>query len=318
MSDAAPIPPHFVYALRRATEAAARAARARLADDGRGRVDVAAARAMRDELDTLPIDGRVVIGGDSEVADMVLCPGERLGSADEPRMDVAVDPVEGTGFLREGMTNALAVVAIAPAGSIRPPGPAFYMEKFAGPPAVRGRIDPAAPVAEKLRGLAEALGKPVSELVVFVLEKTRHRGLIEAIERAGASVALYPAGDVAGALMAAIPGSGIDALMGTGGAPEGVLSACAIRAMGGTFLARLDPQLPSEQRAVREAGLNTAAWVTADDLVGSDEVYFCATGITSGLLLDGFARTTDQETTQTLIISGPARERQLLTTCHAR
>ena len=158
------------------------------------------------------------------------------------------------------MTNALAVIAMAPTGAMFEPGPSFYMEKFAAPKEAMGKIDPQAPTGDKLVALAKALGKPVSELTVFVLEKPRHNELIEEIYRAGARVALYPAGDVGGALMAAIPDSGIDALMGCGGTPEGILSACAIRAMGGVFFAHLDPQLMSEKAAVKAEALDTPRW----------------------------------------------------------
>ena len=174
-----------------------------------------------------------------------------------------MDPVEGTSYLASGQTNALAVLAVAPRGTMMNPAPAFYMEKFVAPAPARGKIDPHWSTGRKLRVLAEALNKDVSQLTIYVLEKPRHRELIEDIIRAGARVALYPAGDVAGALLAAIPGSGIDALMGTGGTPEGVMSACAMRGLGGEFLARIDPQLHTEAKAVREAGISTSRWYDA-------------------------------------------------------
>src|SRR4029077_4119946 len=155
----------------------------------------------------------------------------------------------------------LAVLAVAPRGTMMDPGPAFYMEKFVAPAAVRGKIDPRWRTNRKLKVLAEALRKDVTDLTIYVLEKPRHRELIDDILAAGARVALYTAGDVAGALLAAIPGSGIDALMGTGGTPEGVMSACAIRGLGGEFLARFDPQLHTQTKAGRGAGLRHARWV---------------------------------------------------------
>jgi len=311
--------PSFIYALRGVTEAAARAACDWIGRGDRNQGDLAGVEAMRVALNGMSIRGRIIIGEGEKDEAPELYKGEELGDPSSPlNFDIAVDPVEGTSYLAKGMTNAMAVIAMAPRGSMFDPGPAFYMEKFAGPPAVRGRVDPKAPVAEKLRILAEALGKPISEITVYVLEKPRHRELVARIHAAGARVALYPAGDVAGALMAAIPDSGIDALMGTGGTPEGVISACAVRLLGGEFLGRLDPQLPSEIVAVRQAGLDTGKWYDVDEFVRSDEVYFCATGITTGLLFDGVERTRSQEKTQTLMIAGPGGERQILTTWHSR
>jgi fructose-1,6-bisphosphatase II len=193
------------------------------------------------------------------------------------------------------------------------PAPAFYMEKFVAPAAARGKIDPHWSTGRKLKVLAEALNKEVSQLTIYVLEKPRHRELIEDIIRAGARVALYPAGDVAGALLAAIPGSGIDALMGTGGTPEGVMSACAIRALGGEFLARIDPQLHTEAKAVREAGISTTRWYTRDEIIASDDVFFCATGITTGLMLEGVERTQTHYKVQTMLVTGATGERQIMT-----
>jgi len=303
--------PLFLYALRSVTEAAASAAYDWI---GRGRKedgDGAAVDAMRTQLNQLAIDGVVVIGEGEKDEAPALYQGERLGSArDDLQLDIAVDPVEGTTYLANGMTNALAVIAVAPRGTMMDPGPAFYMEKLAVPPAARGKIDPTWPVERRLTALAQALNKPVGDLTIYVLEKPRHRILVERIHEAGARVALYPAGDVAGALMAAIPDSGIDALMGTGGTPEGVMSACAVRALGGEFMGRLDPQLPTEQIAVQKAGLNTERWYAMEDMISSQNVFFCATGITSGLLVDGIQRTATHERLETLMVSGDSGERQ--------
>ncbi|MDH5411329.1 MAG: class II fructose-bisphosphatase [Alphaproteobacteria bacterium] len=311
--------PSFIYALRAVTEAAARSAYDWIGRGDKNQGDLAGVEAMRAALNSLPVGGMVIIGEGEKDDAPELYKGEQLGDPSSPlQFDIAVDPVEGTSYLAKGMTNAMAVIAMAPRGSMFDPGPAFYMEKFAGPPAARGKIDPKAPVAEKLRVLAEALNKPISELTVYVLEKPRHKELVSRIHAAGARVALYPAGDVAGALMAAIPDSGIDALMGTGGTPEGVISACAVRLLGGEFLGRLDPQLPSEIIAVREAAMDTSKWYGVTELVRSDKAFFCATGITTGLLFEGVERTRSQEKTQTLMIAGPGGERQILTTWHPR
>ncbi len=319
MTSAAIAEDGFLYALRRVTEAAARAAFDWI---GRGRKDegdAAAVDAMRTVLNHLDIDGRIVIGEGEKDEAPQLYKGERLGrapikgAAAPLAVDIAVDPVDGTSHLANGQTNALAAVAMTPQGAMFDPGPAFYMEKFAGPPAVRGRIDPLAPTRDKLRVLAEALGKPVPELSIYVLEKPRHRRLVEEIHAAGARVALYPAGDVAGAIVAAMPGGAVDALMGTGGTPEGILAACAIRALGGEFLGRIDPQLEHERQAVARAGMDTARWWGVEELVRSDRVWFSATGITTGLLFDGVSRDGGHTRTQSLLLSAPDRRRQVMT-----
>lgn len=309
------VTPLFIYALRTVTEAAAVAAYDWIGRGDKNQGDGAAVATMREALGRLPIDGKIVIGEGEKDEAPALYNGERVGDPDSPlKYDIAVDPVEGTSYLANGQTNAMTVMALAPAGSMFDPGPAFYMEKFAAPAAARGKIKMEWSTERKLLTLAELLGKPIQDIKVYVLEKPRHRDLVAEILAVGARVALYPAGDVAGALMAAIPGSGIDALMGTGGTPEGVISACAIRALGGTFLGRINPQLQGERKAVEDAGISTTRWMTAEEMVTSPDVLFCATGVTSGLLFDGVERQTDFDRVQSLMISGFTGERQILTT----
>ncbi|HEY8276311.1 MAG TPA: class II fructose-bisphosphatase [Methyloceanibacter sp.] len=314
MESSAPLNPALGYALRRVTESAALAAfdwigRGDGMDGGRAALD-----AMRAALAEVDIDAAVVIGSATKGEAPQPERGERLGHSTAAfKADIAVDPVEGTSYLARGQTNALAVLAVAPRGTMMDPGPAFYMEKFVAPAPARGKIDPRWRTGRKLKVLADALRKDVTDLTIYVLEKPRHRELIEDILASGARVALYPAGDVAGALLAAIPGSGIDALMGTGGTPEGVMSACAIRALGGEFVARFDPQLHTETKAVREAGLSTSRWYERDEIIGSDNVFFCATGITTGLMLEGVERTKSHYKVQTMMITGATGERQILT-----
>lgn len=310
-----PSPLAFTYALRAATEAAALACHAGLRRGDRAAAARAGAEAMRAALATLYLDGEVVAGESADSPGSLLPPGLRLGAADSAAaFDIAVDPAEGTTYMTDsGVNNALSVLAVAPRGTLFRPGPAFYMEKFAGPPAVRGRIDPAAPVAETLRVLADCLNKPVSALTIYVLEKPRHRALVDAIQRTGAHVALHAAGDVAGALMAAIPDSGVDAMMGTGGTPEGVLAACAVRALGGEFLGRINPQLNTERMAVRAAGMDTTRWLGTAELVASDDIHFCATGIADGLLLGGITATAEGMRTHSLLIAGGSPGRQVVT-----
>ena len=306
--------PELVFSLRRVTERAACAAfnwigRGDAEDGGRAALD-----AMRHALAEIDIDALVVIGEATKGEAPQPQRGERLGRPGAAfKADIAVDPVEGTSYLVRGLTNALAVLALAPRGAMMNPGPAFYMEKFVASAPARGKIDPSWPTNKKLITLAEALNKDISDLTVFVLEKPRHRELVNSILAAGARVALYPAGDVAGALMAAIPGSGIDALMGTGGTPEGVMSACAIRGIGGEFLGRLDPQLQTEAKAVKDAGIDTSKWYDRDEIIKSDNVFFCATGITTGLLLEGVDRGKTHYKVQTLMITGATGERQIIT-----
>lgn len=302
----------FIYSLRTVTEAAARAAFDWIGRGDKEKGDGAAVDAMRAALGALPLSGVIVIGEGEKDQAPELYKGEELGGGGD-RVDIAVDPVEGTSYMAKGLTNAMATIAVAPRGTMFDPGPAFYMEKFAAAPVAKGLIDMSWSVSRKLEVLAEILDKRVEDLTVYVLEKPRHRELLEAIHGAGARVALYPAGDVAGALMAAIPGSGIDALMGTGGTPEGVLSACAIRALGGEFCGRLDPQLTTEKASVAEAGLDIERWYGVEELAASQDVMFCATGITTGLLFDGVARCGEHYRFQTLMISGFTGERQVLT-----
>jgi len=307
------------YELRRATESAARAAYDWIGRGDRTMADDAAVAAMAARLEQLGLNAVLTIGEGPREEISTLYHGQRFGDpACAPDWDLVADPLEGTSFLAKGMTNAMAAVALVPHGSLDILAPARYVEKLVLPPRAVGRVDPAAPVAERLRQLAHALDKPILDLTIYVIEQPRNRALVEAIHQAGARVALYPAGDVAGALMAASPESGIDALMGTGGVPEGMLAAIAIRAMGGDFFARIDPQLASEQREVDDAGLDLTRWHRLGDLVRSDQAIFCATGITTGLLLTGVERQGAQELTHTLLIGGPAGHRQVLTSWHRR
>ena len=315
--------PQFLkFALREVTEAAARAACQWIGRGAQGdarKINQAAVTAMRNAFASIPIKGQIAIGDGSDATDQraAFANGEIVGDANaELAYDIAVDPVEGTSFLMRGMTNAMAVLALAPKDTMLRTGPAFYMEKFVGPPAVRGKIDPLAPLEDKLAIIAHETGKNISDLIIYVLEKPRHRHLIENIQHCGARVAQYPAGDIAGAIMAARSDSGIDAMIGTGGTPEGIISACAIRALGGEFLTRYDPQLPSEHIAVREAGISTEDWMSIDHLVSSNNVYFVATGITTGLLFDGIERLPDYERTESLLISGETGEYSTLTSYH--
>lgn len=311
-------------ALAHATEEAARAAAAWLGHGEPIDLSRAARLAMKRALDEAPFGAEIVIGDGPDETNhrSPLSVGKRCGArtdtgSEAPAFDLALDPTEGASYLVRGQTNALAIAALAPAGTLMKPGPAFYMAKLAGPPDLNGLIDPGAPVPDILESAAKGLGKSVRDLRVYVLEKPRHRRLIETIEQAGARIASFPAGDIAGTLMAALPESGIDLMMGTGGCSEGIISACAVRAIGGVFWGRFDPQLTTELIAVREAGLNTDRWMDGHDLSSSRNVLVTATGITTGVLLDGVERSLHAERTQTMILCGRTRDRVINTAYRA-
>jgi fructose-1,6-bisphosphatase II len=305
------------YDLRVVTEATARVAYDWIERGDKGHGDQAAIETMHAELLKLPLNGNILIGEGPQEEISILYTGEPIGDSQASRQyDIVVDPIEGTTYMAKGLTNAMAVMAMAPKGTLFDPGPAYYMEKFVGPPEVKGQIDPEAPVADKLSILAKAVDKKLEELAVYVIDKPRHRDLIAAIRAAGARVALYPAGDVAGAVAASIPESEIDCLMGTGGIPEGMLAACAIRALGGEMFCRIDPQLAAERMAVEDAGFDLDRWYSLEELVRSDQTIFCATGIATGLLFEGIERSEKYERTQTMMIAGNLGERQLLTSFH--
>ncbi|GFM38341.1 fructose-1,6-bisphosphatase [Desulfovibrio psychrotolerans] len=288
----------------RVTEAAALASARWLGKGNNDAGDAAAVDAMRLSFNSLNIKGTVIIGeGEKDNAPMLYC-GEKVGTGNGLAVDVAVDPVEGTKLLAYGRPNAISVVGTAPAGTMYNPGPSFYMQKLVVPPAARNAVDIDAPVKENLNNIAKALGKDVDDLVVFVLDKPRHEKLIAQIRQAGARIQLHTDGDVAGALMAVDPRSEVDVMMGTGGTPEGVLAACAIKGIGGQLFARLDPQSYVEKEAIQEAGIDLREIHTVDTLVRSDDVFFAATGISGGTFLRGVQYTGDGAITHSMVIRG--------------
>ena len=289
----------------RVTEAAAMSAARWMGRNRKEEGDQAAVDAMRLMLSTLDMDGVIVIGeGEKDEAPM-LYNGERIGNGQGVAVDVAVDPVEGTNLLAKGKPNAISVIAVAPRGTMWNPGPAFYMEKIAVGPEARDVVDLDAPVEFNLKNVARALGKDVSDLTVFVLERPRHAKIIADIAAAGARVTLHQDGDVAGALMAALPYTGVDLMINIGGTPEGVIAACAIKPLGGQLLGRLSPQKPSEREAVLAAGMDLHRILTVDDMVKSDDVHFAATGITApGQMLGGVVYEPGGARTYSLVIRG--------------
>jgi fructose-1,6-bisphosphatase II len=267
-----------------AVRAAALACRP-LVGRGSGRAaDAAATDAMRAALVTAPGSGTVVIGEGEKDAAPMLFDGERVGRPSAPPFDIAVDPLECTQLCAAGLPGALTTIAFAAPGSLWSPGPAHYMEKLVVSHAAREAIDLRDEPEANLGRIADALGRSVDATRVLVLDKPRHGELIARLRAAGAQVQTPAAGDVAGAVLAALPGSDVDVLMGVGGTPEGVLAACAVRALGGAMQARVAPQRPTEVRRVAAAGLDVSDVLTADDLA-TGPALFAATGVTGGALL---------------------------------
>ncbi|MFP4034333.1 MAG: class II fructose-bisphosphatase [Desulfovermiculus sp.] len=288
----------------RVTEAAALASARWLGRGDKKNGDQAAVDAMRLSFSGLDIEGTIVIGeGEKDKAPM-LYNEEPVGTGSGPQVDVAVDPVEGTNLLAYGRPNAISVVGLASGGSMFKPGQSYYMQKLVVPAPAKGKIDLQAPVAENLRSIARCLDKDINDLMVFVLDKPRHTALIDEIRQAGARIQLHTDGDVAGALMAVDPASDVDVLMGTGGTPEGVLSACAIKAMGGEMLCRLDPQKEDEKKALMAQGTDLSRVYTVNELVDGDDVFFAATGISGGTFLPGVRYSGAGATTSSLVMRG--------------
>lgn len=270
----------------RVTESASIAAGRWVGRGDKNTADGAAVAAMREMISTVAMNGVVVIGeGEKDNAPM-LYNGERVGDGAGAEVDVAVDPIDGTTLTAKGMPNAVSVMAVAQRGSMYDPSAVFYMEKIAVGPQAKDAIDIAASTGDNVRNVATALDKDVEDLTVVVLDRPRHDQLVSEIREAGARIRFISDGDVAGAIMAARPTSGIDMLMGIGGTPEGIIAACAMKCMGGAIQGRLWPQDDAERAKAEEAGHDLSRVLTTDELVTGD-CYFVATGITDGELLDG-------------------------------
>ncbi len=295
----------------RVTEAAAMAAGRFMGRNDKPGSDQAAVNAMRLVLNSIAIKGVVVIGeGEKDNAPM-LYNGEQLGSATSPEVDIAVDPIDGTRLLALGRANSLATVAISDRHTMWNPGPFVYMNKIAVGPVGKGMIDIEAPPAVNLRSVARAKGCDIRDLTVVILDRERHAGLIAEVRNAGARIRLITDGDVAGALMTSWPDSGIDLLMGVGGTPEGVISACALKSMGGEIHGKIFPRNDDEISRGKALGYDITKVLTIDDLVSSDSVFFAATGITDGELLDGVKYFGSGARTHSLVMrskSGTVRE----------
>ncbi len=288
----------------RVTEAAALSAGRYMGRGDKNAADHAAVEAMRLILNTININAIIVIGeGEKDQAPM-LFNGEHVGNGQGPEMDLAVDPIDGTRPLANGSWSALATVALAPRGTMFNPGPFVYMNKIAVGPKAKGKVDINAPVTDNLREIARANGKSVEDLTIVILDRPRHEQLISEVRRAGARIELIPDGDVAGALMTSWFDSGIDGLFGIGGTPEGVLSACALRAIGGEIQGKLFARNDDELRRGREQGYDFEKVLTMNDLVSSEDVFFAATGVTDGEFLAGVKYTGTGARTDSLVVRG--------------
>jgi fructose-1,6-bisphosphatase II len=286
----------------RVTEAAAMAAGRWVGRGDKNGGDGTAVDAMRHLIHTVSMRGVVVIGeGEKDEAPM-LFNGEKVGNGEGPDCDVAVDPIDGTTLMAKGMPNALAVLAVAERGAMYDPSAVFYMEKLAVGPEAADAIDITVPVAENIRRVAEAKEVGVADVTVCVLDRPRHAELITQIRRVGARVRFISDGDVAGAISAARPNTGVDMLVGIGGTPEGVIAAAALKCMGGAIQGRLWPQNDDERAKALDAGHDLNQVLTTDELVSGNNVFFCATGVTDGDLLRGVHYRAGGATTQSIVM----------------
>jgi fructose-1,6-bisphosphatase II len=285
----------------RATEAAALTAARWVGRGQKEAGDQAAVDAMRLLLGTVRMNGTIVIGeGEKDNAPM-LFNGEQVGNGRGPSVDVAVDPVEGTNLLAKGIDNAIAVLAVANKGAMWNPGPAFYMDKLMVGPEAAGQVDLDAPAAANLQKVAIAKGMQIEDLTVVILDRPRNQAKIDAVRAAGARVRLITDGDVAPSLMAALPGTGIDMVMGIGGTPEAVITACALRGLGGDMQGRLAPQSEAERDRIVAAGMDLNRKLHLHDFVSGDDHFFAATGITHGNFLRGVQYTKSGAITHSLV-----------------
>lgn len=288
----------------RVTEAAALSAGRLMGRGDKNAADHAAVEAMRLILNTIQMDGLVVLGeGEKDRAPMLFS-GEPLGNGEPPLVDIAVDPIDGTRPLTLGLPNSISTVALAPRGSMFNPGSIAYMDKIAVGPQAKDVIDIDAPVKDNLEKIARAKGGDVKDLTVMVLDRPRHEKLIQEIRACGARIRLIPDGDVAAALMTALPETGIDVLLGIGGCPEGILAACGMRAIGGNIQARLYARDEAERKYGLDHGFDFTKILTLDDLVASEDTFFAATGITDGSLLKGVDYFAEGARTDSLVMRG--------------
>ncbi len=288
--------------LARVTEAGAMASARWVGRGDKNGADGAAVNAMRQLINTVSMRGVVVIGeGEKDHAPM-LYNGEQVGDGTGPSCDVAVDPIDGTRLTANGMPNAISVIAVSARGSMYDPSAVYYMTKLVTGPESAGVVDIDAPPAVNIGAVAKAKGCSASDVTVVILDRPRHAELISEVRAAGARIKLLTDGDVAGAIMAARDGTGVDLLLGVGGTPEGIIAACAIKCLGGVLLAKLAPRDEAERAKALDAGHDLNRVLTTDDLVSSDDAFFAATGITDGELLAGVRYRHGGATTHSLVM----------------
>ncbi len=286
----------------RVTEAAAMAAGRWVGRGDKEGADGVAVNAMRALIGTVGMDGVVVIGeGEKDNAPM-LFNGELVGDGSGPPCDVAVDPIDGTTLTAKGMSNAIAVMAVSPRGSMYDPSAVFYMEKLVTGPEAAEVVDIRLPVAENIRRTAKAKGSAKEDITVCVLDRPRHDDLVREIRETGARIKFITDGDVAGAIMAARADTGVDLLLGVGGTPEGIIAACAMKSLGGVIQGRLWPTDDDEHQRAIDAGHDLDRVLSTDDLVAGDDCFFVATGITDGELLRGVRYAHGGATTHSLVM----------------
>ena len=300
----------------RVTEAAAMAASRWMGRGDKEGADGEAVNAMRRVLDTVNMDGVVVIGeGEKDEAPM-LFNGENCGNGNEPATDIAVDPIDGTTLTALGRANAISVIAVSDKGTMFDPGPCVYMEKIAVGPGCADAIDLAKSPTENLQNIAEAKNKTVRDLTAVILDRDRHSELIAEVREAGARIRLISDGDVAGAISTAWPESGADVLFGVGGTPEGVISAAALKCMGGALQGRLWPRNEKERKAAEEQDYDLERILDLDDLVSGNNCFFAATGITDGDLLEGVRYAAGIAHTESLVMRSKSGTVRLIKTHH--
>ena len=286
----------------RVTEAAAMAAGRWVGRGDKNGADGAAVRAMRTLVSTVSMNGVVVIGeGEKDEAPM-LFNGERVGDGTGPECDIAVDPIDGTTLTAKGMTNAIAVLAAAERGSMFDPSAVFYMDKLVTGPEAADFVDINAPVSVNIRRVAKAKRSAPEDVTVVILDRPRHEGIIKEIRETGARIRLISDGDVAGSILALREGTGVDLLLGIGGTPEGIISACAVKCLGGTIQGKLWPKDDEERQRAIDAGHDLDRVLMTDDLVAGDNVFFVATGITDGELLRGVRYRSETATTDSIVM----------------
>jgi fructose-1,6-bisphosphatase II len=313
MSSPAPEAPDRNLALElvRVTEAAAMAAARWVGRGDKNGADGAAVNAMRQLISGVSMDGVVIIGeGEKDDAPM-LFNGEAVGDGTGPAVDVAVDPIDGTTLCAKGMSNAIAVLAVAERGAMYDPSAVFYMRKLVTGPEAAAVVDITAPCGENLRRVAAAKGMAIQDLTVCILDRPRHDDLVTEVREAGARIKFISDGDVAGAIMAMREGTGVDLLMGIGGTPEGIITACAVKCLGGTIQGMLWPRDEEERQRAIDAGHDLNRVLTTDDLVTGNNVFFCATGITDGELVRGVHYTSHGAQTHSIVMrskSGTIRQ----------